>query len=288
MTHSANTNAGSQRIVGSDVATVLLTRFNVRLSAHANPKILSLEWLRHRLQLFKEVTLASVSAQTAAPDQWFVFFDAETPNTFRKEVDDACKDLGFITPVYCVEFTADTYQNAIRKWLPNGTTWLVTTRIDSDDGLHPASLSNVYSTIQVGRREFINPSRGLIICGRKAYRKRDYSSPFISLSEPAERCDTVWMEQHQRLARCGPIRQLVDRDSWVQVVHGGNIANQIRGVRAPFASIDKTALPALLASQLRDDGFVELATDNTLGLVSRYARSLVRRVKREYADRQSR
>jgi hypothetical protein len=271
--------------VRKTISRILLTRFNVRIGAVANPKVTSTHWLAERMHLFRHVTVASIRSQRVQPDRWFVFFDVATPEATRREIAQLQREVPILAPVFCEGLGADVYLTAVRSWLPSSTEWLISTRIDNDDALHPNALASVYESAEIGRKEFINPLRGLVVSGGKAFRKRDYSSPFISLSEPSHAFSTVWVGQHHKLRNFGSVRQIAAKDLWIQVVHGGNLANQVRGVRAPIARIDGDTLPPTLAAQLLDDGWVALALDNSIGLVNRYVRSAVRRAKRVLLDR---
>ncbi|MEQ1882906.1 MAG: glycosyltransferase [Burkholderiales bacterium] len=259
---------------------LLLTRFNVRIGEFRNPKATEVGWLTNRMNLFKEVTVTSILRQRVQPDRWFVFFDVETPETTRQQLAELTGKVPILSPIFCKRCGPETYLRVVDEYLPASTDWIISTRIDNDDALHPNTLATVYESAEMGRREFINPTRGLVVANGKAYRKRDYSSPFISLSESRTEFATVWQGKHHQLNRHGSIRQIPSRDSWIQVIHGDNIANQVRGVRASPSTIDPDTLPPYLAKQLLDDGLLSLGLDNSIGLAGRYSRSALRRAKR--------
>jgi hypothetical protein len=262
----------------------ILARFNVRRGADIDPRVLSPEWLGARMKLFEEITVASVAAQTQVPDVWMVFFDEGTPQATRDHFQRLTVNLPQLRAEYCRDFSAQVCADRILHRLPSGVDWLLTTRLDNDDALNPRFVESVRSLVRPGVREFINPTRGLIVAKGNLFRKRDYSSPFISLSEPLDHCSTVLIDQHQRLSRHGPIRQLALTDAWIQVVHGANLANQVRGVRISPSMMSLAVLPPTLRESVREVSSVELAIDNSFGLVRRYAGSARRRVKRMWVD----
>lgn len=256
---------------------ILLTLFNVRIGHVENPKINALEWLSERLRLFRQITVPAIGSQSRRPDVWLVFFDVGTPHEIRDAVALIAKDLPFLHDVYCDGSESETIRQCIAGFVDPAATWLITTRIDNDDAIHPKLLETVQLAVRQGTREFINPLFGLIVTGPKAYRKRDYSSPFISLSEPALGYESVWVGPHHLLSTHGSIRQIMLRDVWVQVVHGGNLANHVRGLRAPRSSIDASLLPSALAQGLSSESTAELLIDNSVGAVVRYTKSAIRR-----------
>ena len=270
--------------IDSNTATVLLTRFNVKTGVIASPKIHAIDWLLGRLNLFESVTLPAISAQTRPPDAWLVFFDEGMPDLIQDRIRALREKFSYLHPVYCAELSSATYKAAIQQHVSDSAQWLISTRIDNDDAIHPSLLEQVYDSAHPGRREFINPLHGLIVAGPHAFRKRDASSPFISLSEPMTDFKTVWIDQHQRLKTHGTVRQLRLPDAWIQLVHGGNIANQVRGLRARYYSIDMRILPHALRSQLQPESFLQLCLDNSLGAAVRYARSAGRRIRRLWSQ----
>jgi len=264
---------------------VMLTRFNVRRGESAAGVIVSIAWLEERLKIFAEVTIPSILAQTRRPHFWLVFFDAETPEDFKRSVNAVVGSHSWIRWSYCKVIDSKVLKTAIDPLLPSACNWLLTTRLDNDDALNPALIEQIQSAAEVGRREFLNPRQGLVFAFGKVYKKNDYSSPFITLSESVSGFKTVWLDQHQRLSRHGPIRQIALKHAWIQLVHGGNIANQVRGVRMHSGSVPVEILPKWLAQQLVPNNGLELLLDNTIGLVRRYFGSALRRLRREVADR---
>jgi hypothetical protein len=260
-------------------ARIIITRFNVRFGKDTNPCINSTEWLRHRLALFGDFTFPSVARQTIMPDKWFVFFDSGTPAAIRRELETLQSKMSLFFPVFCDVFDINVCRNAVEEWLPATVQWIVSTRLDNDDAMNNRLLESVYSTCSDGRREFINPLNGIIITDSRAYRKKDPSSPFISLSEPRIDFSTVFIGSHDRLKKFGLVCQVQIKDAWIQVIHGGNIANRLRGVRARYSSLDLDSFPEKVRLSLRSESNMEFLIDNSFGAVERYTRSALRYAK---------
>jgi hypothetical protein len=266
---------------------VLLTRFNVRRTIAVDPRVVSHEWLETRMRLFRQITLPSVVCQSCQPDAWLVFFDERTPEETRAEFQQLATKVPLLKAEYCCEMTPELCAERIGRIKGRDVTWLLSTRLDNDDALNRRFIETLQSIARPGVREFINPTLGLIVANGRLYRKRDYSSPFITLSEPAGDCRTVWIDQHQRLARHGRVRQFALPDAWIQVVHGGNLANQVRGVRISPTNVSTDALATTLSASVARTGFADLMVDNTFGLLRRYSGSAWRRGRRMWADRRA-
>lgn len=229
---------------------LLLTRFNIRYTTFADPRVLSCEWLGARMELFRQFTLPSVASQSQLPDAWLVFFDECTPSASRGEFQRLTGEFPLLHVEYCRVFTPELVVERVRRIMAPSAEWLLTTRLDNDDALHRRFIETVQSHARDGISEFINPTNGLILANGQLYRHRDFSSPFITLSEPAAACRTVLIDQHPLLARHAPVRQFALPDAWVQVVHGGNLANAVRGVLVSPAMVSPDALPSTLSVSL--------------------------------------
>ncbi|WP_197418091.1 glycosyltransferase [Paucibacter sp. KCTC 42545] len=254
----------------------VLTRFNVKLALGSGNKNVDPDWLRARFKMFEEDCLASITGQSRKPDHWLVFFDAKTPAEFVERIESFRKICPQFTPIFCDVFSVELATQHMRARLMPNVNWVLSTRIDSDDAINLRLFEEICRVVEVGRREFINPTQGLVVSGGKFFRKRDYANPFISLSEGADSLESVWLGQHHLLKRFGSVRQLGLKDAWFQMIHGGNVANQVRGVRVRSSSIDKAVLPASLVGRIRKDAFFGLLVDNSVFLVDRYVRSAFR------------
>jgi hypothetical protein len=218
------------------------------------------------------------------PDAWLVFFDESTPEATRDEFRELTAKLPLLRAEYCHELDPKMCAERIGRIMAPDADWLLTTRLDNDDALNRRFIETVQSVTRPGVCEFINPTYGLIVANGRLYRKRDYSNPFITLSEPAADCRTVWIDQHQRLARHGRVRQFGLDDAWIQVVHGGNLINNVRGLRISPTEVSPDALPLALSESMADLRFGELMLDNSNGRLRRYVGGVWRRGRSIWAD----
>jgi hypothetical protein len=213
---------------------VLLTRFNVRLDESA--RVPDDAWMRDRLARFEALTVPSVQSQTARPDAWLVFCDAESPRWLATR-------LGAIDGVSPVPvsgpFGPDVACHAVDTLECGGT--MITTRLDSDDVIGVDYLAAIREAAAEGEG-FVNFTHGLQLAERRLYRRSDPSNAFISLVErPPLR--TVFIGKHHRLAAQGPVRQVRSPPQWLQIIHGGNIANVARGIRTTSRHTARFAVP---------------------------------------------
>lgn len=258
---------------GCEIQHVILTRFNLRSRGRDEAFRSSKNWLANRFELFEKYCLPSMEAQTQQNFFWLVYFDIGTPSEYKERV------AGY----------QQRMPNLIAKWVPSliqvaedilllkstASKYLLTTRLDNDDSFHQDFVAQVQaesqSYIPLSRPIVFNFPLGFIVSHGKIYEHRDESNPFTSLLEPigsmkGQSCKpkTVWATRHNNLQRLAEIHQIDSPPMWLQVIHGGNVRNRIKGKRL-FKS-DVSGFVALNKIQF-DAKKVDVIFENlTLGL----------------------
>ena len=202
----------------------LLTRLNV------NPPLPPNAWLRSRLDILRRWALPTVRRQMDHLDGWLIFCNAESPAWFRDEL---CALLHAREEVIWVEgsFSGKTAVDAIAPRLTNKK-FLITTRLDSDDAISDDFVQLVQSCFDHQGDEFINFTYGAQYSNGEIYFRADPSNAFVSLIERRNehRPMGVFVDWHTRIHKYGLVRQVKTHPTWIQNVHGGNIANYVSGI----------------------------------------------------------
>lgn len=221
--------------------------------------------MTERFKLFESICLPSVKSQTLQEFTWLVYFDSKTSEQFLKRISSLHEQYDRFEPRYCERLTLDRVVSDISSVSPVNARRLLTTRLDNDDALHPDYLRTVFEHAGDPGLYFINFPRGLVTRSGKFYEKTDFSNPFISLAEPLEKPRTVWVDQHHRLAAHAPIRQVPEyRYAWIQVIHTGNAANRVRGLRVRRENVPTSVLPpSLRQGETARESLLELIYENT-------------------------
>src|ERR1700761_2223454 len=117
---------------------VFLTRFNVRWDEASDGASLGTnpEWLAGRFDLFERYCLPSMLAQSTQDFTWIIFFDHQTPEPFATRARALAQVSPNIVPVFCKSLPLEFVVETIVEVLPEQPEWLLTTRLDNDDGLH--------------------------------------------------------------------------------------------------------------------------------------------------------
>lgn len=238
---------------------VLLTRFNLP-SPGAESLIRARDgWLRERVGLFEDRCLPSVRAQTA-PVTWIVYFDPESPTWLKEWIAGAATRGGF-RPLFRAEVGREALIADLRKATGALGDVLVTTNLDNDDALSADFAARIQNSIESAERHAIFLRNGLILKDGRLYRHVDRNNAFCSVAEPWDSPVTAWADWHTRLAGQMPSTVLGGPPAWLQVVHGNNVSNRVRGVLTTpaahasgfgelLAGLDQPSRAALLADRL--------------------------------------
>jgi hypothetical protein len=229
----------------------ILTRFWYSRGALFNESLTvgpeTLQWLDNRLKLFEAYCLPSVTNQSCQDFKWLIYFDVKTPTTFldrfralvsRWSNIEVCLSHEFYVPGQVAPFNRDPPKRSemiedIRARLDPGAQWVMTSRLDTDDGLRSDFVERLHAAVSGPVSEFLNFPNGILYYNDQCYLYRHLSNAFISRFEPAETLATIWVGPHERLSEAGSIRQMTPQPGFLQVVHGTNASNKPRGQRVP-------------------------------------------------------
>lgn len=222
-----------------DLTHIIITRFNVRYPGIKTPKADSLgldpRWLAGRFALFETYCLPSLIAQSDQDFVWWIYLDSDTPLEFILRAQRGIAGHRNIVLKLCDVYADDLLVRDISASFPSAQGWLLTTRLDNDDGLHPDFVKCLHREIRFEEREALNFPLGIVIREGRTYLHRHESNAFLSLAEAFDGFVTVLSIGHMNMRDLAPIRQIDDMPGWLQVVHGANLSNKVRGHRIPRA-----------------------------------------------------
>jgi len=220
----------------------LLTRFNVRLNPGDTGYGLELggstQWLTRRFELFDQFCYPSIRGQSNQNFKWLVFFDTDTPDTFKEQIKTYCQWENFM-PIYINKFSLEIIRENLASYLTDDPEYLITTTLDNDDALCKDYIQIIQDNFQNQKFELLNISSGYIwdTSNGNIYLRWTANNPFMSLIEAIEGFQTIWVEPHNNYYdlyhKTGQLRQISTQPAWLQVVHGGNLYNRVNGIRQP-------------------------------------------------------
>lgn len=247
------------KIAGGEASHFVLTRFNVRSFYHSSEP--TDEWLRERLRLFRQYCLPTLADQSSTLYLWLVFLDEQSPQWFRQEIEKDAR--GRFEAVYVAgAFTAETVSNAVTN--RTDAPYILTTRVDNDDAVARDFVQTIQNCFQRQDFEFINLVNGAQYADGRVYLRPYTKNPFLSLIEAtgAAAPKTVFVEHHYRVDERGPVQNIrTAHPMWLQVIHGGNVLNEIVGLRVPGHRI----APFFNCVLDVNDSFVDLFAETSKG-----------------------
>ncbi|MDN5805501.1 MAG: putative rhamnosyl transferase [Microlunatus sp.] len=260
---------------GSAIDHVLLTRFNLP-SRGAESLIRAQDgWLRDRVALFERHTVPSVREQTVIDVRWIVYLDPESPTWLADRLRPHVENGTFV-PLYreSVEWS-DVVIDARQLTGARGNV-LVTTNLDNDDALAIDFVERVQQQARAGWHGAIYLGTGLIQYGDRVYLRQDPDNAFCSVAEPWAGALTAWRDWHVLLGTHMPTTTISGAPAWLQVVHGRNVSNRIRG-RLTDPESYSALFPAQMEGLTRPNQFA-LRADRYLYGPGRATRELASRL----------
>ena len=217
----------------------IITRFNVNIYDIDFPKRLEDTWLAQRFELFQKYCFPTVRAQTDQDFTWLVLFDEQTPARYRTMINVYARYANF-TPVWCGGFRTIMPQvvRTMRELAPDAD-WLLTTRLDNDDGLSVGFVRCLHGVVDSLAEDnlkptdtlYINFPNGLQYNNGDFYDFKDLTNAFVSLLERCDDPHTVFWVDHPSIHDVAPVIQAETNPLWLQVVHDMNVYNYLRGER---------------------------------------------------------
>lgn len=247
-----------------DFTHVVMTRFNLATPGRESDIRNRPGWLAERFDLFERYCLPTLAAQTNQNFQWIIYFDEGTPAEFRDRIE-RCRSIRPFIPYFTPLFPSDGWPRSLRESIMSPEPWLLTTRLDNDDGLAVDFVARLHAAVReqarAGRTSF-NFANGFIMQGPKLYAMAHSSNAFASWFEPwGDDMRTASSIHHMQLADHGPVVQIGGPGAWLQVVHGGNVSNRVRGRRT---SLDEARgrFPDFAIAQLAQASALEITLEN--------------------------
>lgn len=212
-------------------ASIVLTRFNCRFNAAWTAVAIDPSWLGPRFELFERYCLPSMQAQDCQDYRWVILFDEETPEPFKSKAEALAGDR--IKPIFVGTLTGEKVRSIIRDNIPDGSTHVITSRLDNDDGVATDYVRRIREAFTPEpHRYYLNYPEGIILRDGGAYQRFDYHNAFVSLVEPVDgKVEGVWSRPHNEIQNHAPVVQLKGGPAWLQVIHESNVSNKVRGKR---------------------------------------------------------
>ena len=213
----------------------LVTKFNLRIEGWETTRdgypVLTEHWLKNRFYLFENYCLPSVINQTNQNFIWFVFFDINTPNTYRDRINNISNNFTCFHPIFIDRGIKliDSLIDNIKKTISKVDDYIITTRLDNDDLIHKDFIKVIQDLYKPIDKAIIDLRKGYqVTLGQKYSEIRvrvNYFNPFISLIEKTNNISTVLSRLHKEWKSSDFIIKSETEKLWVELVHQENKSN---------------------------------------------------------------
>jgi Putative rhamnosyl transferase len=262
--------SGGMIHMGSNLDHILVTRFNLPSKGHESLVRAREDWLKNRVMLFERYCLPSVAAQTCRRFSWIIYFDPHSPKWLLDWVRNH-EQKGYFNPYFREEVLGEDLCSDIRAVVGRQRgAELLTTNLDNDDSLAVDFLARIQGVARVSARTAIYVGDGLIRRGDVLYRHVDPYNAFCSVRESWDAPVTCWTDWHNLLPEQMPAVVLRGNPGWLQVVHGANVSNRVRG-RRTHPVRHRAAFPELL-DDLPEPPMRQIAKDTLVSVPGRAIR----------------
>jgi hypothetical protein len=190
-------------------------------------------WQARRRELFQRYCLPSVARQTVRDFTWLFFVYPDVLSEADLEWFRAQDDRLHVVSVEDPSSSGVPEACEVVTRLAAAEDWVITTRLDSDDVLHPDHLRRVRVGWN-GERRVVEFEQGFYydILRDEIRHVRETQNAFVSVLEPVEEARTAWGWPHHKIGEDNEILYL-DGPGWVALVHDLNTTTYLWGDPVP-------------------------------------------------------
>jgi hypothetical protein len=276
---------GATTPAAGPVRHFIITRFNLRGNEDtpSSARMIDEAYLGQRLELFERFCLPTVRSQTEQDFKWLVLFADETPEPVKARVARYAADWPNLVPVYLPRGTGSVGPLVVRPYLDAGPQTLITTRLDNDDGLARDYVAKVQRQALTGERLVLQFRAGYVWHNDRIYLDRQEHNAFTTLVEPlpqgnASEFNTIYKGSHSDIERLGRLVDVDDEPSWLQVIHGTNLENYVRGSRQRIECLQRHFAVEMPAAARHESG-LEIGLDRIRTFATSTATRAARSIK---------
>lgn len=214
--------------MADDIDHVLLTRFNLPSAGFESIVRAQDGWLQNRIELFERYSIPSVQAQTSQAFHWIIYFDPESPEWLRTWIRNHVHN-NLYTPIFRPSVSLAELVEDIRNVTGGKASRLITSNLDNDDAIAIDFVERLQKAAPGRDRTAIYLVHGVIKSESHLYLKVDKTNAFASVADDWPPSYSCWSDWHTLLGKRMPTLELYGEPAWLQVVHGRNVTNRIRG-----------------------------------------------------------
>lgn len=190
------------------------------------------QYLENRFRLFYSYTVPSVTSQTNKKFEWIILFSDNTPERFKKRVNQLTDQYNFIHALY-IKDDENSMDRLNAYILKKKCDWIITSRLDNDDALATSYIESVqeYFTQNEAKKYALVFNDGYQyeeksgVMARYHFPKNHFSS---LLSEYCPTPDNILNYSHMDIDKTILLESISTAYSnWLEIVHDTNVTNRM-------------------------------------------------------------
>lgn len=216
----------------------LVTRFNVPVEGWNRDKsgqtVLDERWLNHRIPLFRTYCVPTIMGQSKKNFQWILYCDKNTPVAYRLQIETAVNMIPGVM-IREVSHLSEMMEN-LRSLISNADTpYVITTRLDNDDGLGNRSIQTIQEHFKETDKLLLNLGSGVLydthekVMTKIKKSQRNHYTSLIEEKKSAAQMLTVFGFPHDRPPEEILIENIVLDRAWLKIIHDKNMKSRLKG-----------------------------------------------------------
>ncbi|MEO5906755.1 MAG: glycosyltransferase [Saprospiraceae bacterium] len=216
----------------------LVTRFNVPAGKWLQDKegrpTLDDEWMDHRLDLFKKYCVPTVAGQSEKNFEWLIYCDIKTGDSVRQQIENSTHTITNVQLRY-VEKMEDLLIDFKHILNSAETPYVISSRLDNDDGLSIDFIKSVQHQFQAMDRCLINFNHGILYDVNRRIMTQiqsGYLNHYGSLIESKKMADqylTIMGFHHTSPPEDVSVINLSRPCAWLKIIHERNARSGMKG-----------------------------------------------------------
>jgi len=222
-----------------DFGHYLITRFNVPVPGWDRDRrgmpTRDDAWLEHRLRLFTDYCLPTVRGQAATNFTWILGFDRGMPESHRLSIRAVLDEIPQVEWIEAGDH--DDFMRQLRVRLAGDPApYLVTSRLDNDDGLGTDYIRAVQAAFVPEDKRLLNLTGGIAyditqrVLTRIRMARRNHFTSLIEANDQSGNLLTVIGFPHHHPPASVHLVELPTRFGWLKIVHGRNVSSRLKGI----------------------------------------------------------
>ena len=236
----------------------LVTRFNVPIEQWDRDKqgqrTLDEAWMAHRLDLFSRFCVPTISGQAEKNFKWIIYCDKHTDSLALDHIHKAIQEVQNTSVRFAVDF--NQLLNDLKLLILNAdTSFVITSRVDNDDGLGKNFISDVQKNFVEKDNTIINLNGGILYDEEKRIlteirdKRYNHYGSLIEEIKPADNLVSVLGYPHDKPPSHYHIINVDCWFSWLKIIHSRNLSSRTHGIPIslnmvlPHYTFDKADMP---------------------------------------------